>query len=66
MNTLKLKSIMISNDGGKTWVISRQYYLADMVTQGFLDTRLEGAVFERKNMMGDKNNGQISGSKTIS
>jgi len=28
--TLKLKAILLSTDGGRSWIISRQYYLTDL------------------------------------
>lgn len=31
--TLKLKAALISTDGGRTWVVSRQYYLTDLSRQ---------------------------------
>ena len=42
---LKLKSIMVSEDGGKTWLLVRQYYLTDVSTNSFLDDLLQGKRF---------------------
>lgn len=42
---LKLKSIMVSEDGGKTWLLVRQYYLTDVTTNNFLDDLLQGKRF---------------------
>jgi len=39
---LKLKAIMLSNDGGRTWSVIRQYYLVDLRTGQFLDEELLG------------------------
>jgi hypothetical protein len=38
---LRLKALMISEDGGTTWVIVRQFYLTDDQNT-FLDTLLQG------------------------
>jgi hypothetical protein len=39
---LKLKAIMLSDDGGKTWLLVRQYYLTDVATNRFLDDLVQG------------------------
>jgi len=31
--TLKLKAALISTDGGRSWLVSRQYYLTDLSRQ---------------------------------
>ena len=41
-NPIKLKAVLLSDDGGKTWIISRQYYLTDLRTNRFLETLLQG------------------------
>ena len=28
--TLKLKAILLSTDGGRSWIVGRQYYLTDL------------------------------------
>ncbi|MCJ7485801.1 MAG: hypothetical protein MUQ25_06485 [Candidatus Aminicenantes bacterium] len=52
---LKLKAIFISDDGGKTWMLVRQYYLTDVTTNRFLDDLLQGKRF------GIINNGDSNG-----
>jgi hypothetical protein len=42
---LKLKAILLSDDGGKTWLLVRQYYLTDVTTNRFLDDLLQGKRF---------------------
>lgn len=39
---LRLKASLISSDGGKTWVVSRQYYVCDIISDRLLDIRLTG------------------------
>ena len=59
---LKRKSIMLSEDGGKTWMLVRQYYLTDVTTNRFLDDLLQGKRFGIINT-GDSN-GNDSRDKT--
>lgn len=40
--TLMLRAHLLSIDGGRTWVVSRQYFLRDMKTNQFLNNELEG------------------------
>ena len=42
---LKLKAVLISDDGGKTWLCVRQYYLTDVTTNRFLDDLIQGKRF---------------------
>ena len=44
-NTLKLKAVMISKDGGRTWMLVHQYYLTDPQSRTLLDNTLEGCLF---------------------
>jgi hypothetical protein len=57
---LRLKSLMVSDDGGETWLVIRQHYLTDENNR-FLDTLLQGKRFK---LIGDSNeprtNRQIS------
>jgi hypothetical protein len=39
---LRLKASLISSDGGKTWILLRQYYLCDISTDSLMDVRLDG------------------------
>jgi len=42
---LKLKAILVSEDGGKTWLLVRQYYVTDVTTNRFLDDLFQGKRF---------------------
>lgn len=44
-NFLRLKSLMVSDDGGETWLVVRQHYLTDENNR-FLDTMLQGKRFK--------------------
>ena len=44
-HTLRLKSLMISDDEGKTWTLVRQYYLTDATANRFLNELLQGKRF---------------------
>ena len=39
---LKAKVILLSNDGGKTWVVSRSYYVVDVETDEFVRLTIQG------------------------
>jgi len=39
---LRLKAMLTSMDGGKTWVVSRQFFLVDIPTNQFLNEELLG------------------------
>ena len=39
---LKAKVILLSSDGGKTWVVSRSYYVVDVQTDMFVDYPMQG------------------------
>ena len=50
--TLKLKAVLLSTDGGTTWLLVHQYYLTDPQSRALLDNTLEGRMFtmnEEKN-----------------
>jgi len=38
----RIKVILLSNDGGRTWIVSRQYYAVDLKTDKFVDIQLQG------------------------
>lgn len=57
-HALKLKAIMISDDGGRTWLLVRQYYLTDVTTNRFLDDLLQGKRFGILNGDSNGNNDQ--------
>jgi hypothetical protein len=40
--TLKLKAILISTDAGRSWLISRQFFLLDVKTDKYLDQEIDG------------------------
>ena len=42
---LKLKAVLISDDGGKTWLCVRQYYLTDVTANRFLNELMQGKRF---------------------
>ena len=41
-NKLKAKVVLLSNDGGKTWVVSRSYYVVDVETDQFVRLTIQG------------------------
>jgi hypothetical protein len=43
---MKLKLLLISDDGGATWLAVRQYYAADLRTCAFLDINFQGDRFK--------------------
>jgi hypothetical protein len=43
--TLKLKAVWISTDGGTTWLCVHQYYLSDPQSRALLNSTLEGRKF---------------------
>ena len=53
---LKLKSVMLSDDGGRTWLLVRQHYLIDVRTDRYLDEELIGTRFVK--LEGDEDHGQ--------
>lgn len=52
-NPLKLKAILLSNDGGKTWIVSRQYFLVDLREDQFRNESLQGQTLVIKTEDGD-------------
>lgn len=38
----KLKAVLISNDAGKTWMVSRQFYCASLDNEDFMDISYVG------------------------
>jgi hypothetical protein len=43
--TLKLKAVLLSTDGGTTWLCVHQYYLSDPQSRALLNNTLEGRKF---------------------
>ena len=43
--TLKLKAVLLSTDGGTTWLCVHQYYLTDPQSRALLNNTLEGRKF---------------------
>ncbi len=39
---LKLKAVLLSRDGGRSWAVVRQYYLTDLETNRLLDESMQG------------------------
>jgi hypothetical protein len=39
---LKLKAVLLSHDGGRSWIVGRQYYLTDLATNLLLDESMQG------------------------
>lgn len=56
---LRFKSLMVSDDGGETWLVVRQHYLTDDNNR-FLDTLLQGKRFK---LIGDLNERSIDPKK---
>lgn len=54
---LKLKAVMLSDDGGKTWLLVRQHYLVDVKTDQYLDEEMIGTRFLK--LEGDADYGHI-------
>ena len=53
---IKLKAVLISNDGGQTWTCVRQYYLTDVTANRFLGELMQGKRFA---MIKENANGQF-------
>ena len=45
--SLKLKALLLSQDGGETWLLLRQYYLTDLNSGQFLDILMQGTKFQK-------------------
>jgi hypothetical protein len=45
---LKLKAVLLSHDGGQSWIIGRQYYLTDLDTNLLLDESMQGIFLTQK------------------
>ena len=41
-DSAKLKAVLLTQDGGRTWLVVRQYYLTDLATTEFLDESVQG------------------------
>ncbi len=52
--TLKLKAVLLSTDGGKTWLLVHQYYLSDPASRALLNNTLEGREFKMNEEKNDK------------
>lgn len=44
---LKLKAVLLSTDGGESWVIARQHYLTRLDDASFLDDSVQGMKLQR-------------------
>jgi len=56
---LKLKANLMSNDGGKSFTVTRQYYLTDLNSGRLLDESFEGLLLTQtqENANGKHTNG---------
>ena len=54
---LKLKAVLLSHDGGRSWIVSRQYYLTDLETNLLLDESVQG-LFLKQNQENTNDNEQ--------
>jgi hypothetical protein len=41
-NPIRLKATLLSDDGGHSWVVVRQFYVTDLRTNSFIDEKFEG------------------------
>jgi hypothetical protein len=57
IKTLKLKAVLLSHDGGRSWIVSRQYYLTDLETNLLLDESVQG-LFLKQNQENTNDNEQ--------
>ncbi len=46
--SIKLKAVLLSSDGGRSWIIGRQYYLTDLATNLLLDESMQGIYLTQK------------------
>ncbi len=46
--SLKLKAVLLSRDGGRSWMVGRQYYLTDLETNRLLDESMQGIFLTQK------------------
>jgi hypothetical protein len=56
-NSLKLKAILLSHNGGRSWIVGRQYYLTDLETNLLLDESVQG-LFLKQNQENTNDNEQ--------
>ncbi len=40
----RLKAILLTHDGGKTWIVARQYYVVDLKADKFIDIQTQGEI----------------------
>lgn len=45
---LKLKAVLQSVDGGRTWIVTRQHYLTDLDTDQMLDESMSGILLAQQ------------------
>ena len=45
---LKLKAVLQSVDGGRTWIVTRQHYLTDLDNDQMLDESMQGILLTQK------------------
>jgi hypothetical protein len=52
---LRLKALLVSEDSGETWLVTRQFYMTDAQNR-FLDEQIQGT--RLKSIKGEQDNGQ--------
>lgn len=51
---LKLKAVLQSVDGGRSWIVTRQHYLTDLDTNLLLDDSMQGILLTQKETQNGK------------
>ena len=54
---LKLKAVLLSHDGGQSWIVGRQYYLTDLDTNQLLNESMQG-IYLKQNQENTNDNDQ--------
>jgi hypothetical protein len=56
---LKLKAMLLSHDGGRSWIVGRQYYLTDLETNLLLNESMQGLFLTQKQENTNDNEHQL-------
>jgi hypothetical protein len=59
MKPLKLKCLLLSEDG-ENWLVIRQFYATDLITNEFLDEQFQGMKLKKIDRMEETNVGANS------
>jgi hypothetical protein len=59
MKPLKLKCLLLSEDG-QNWLVIRQFYATDLITNEFLDEQFQGMKLKKIDRMEEKHVGANS------